>query len=134
MRENDIVDGSLQITQDKTGKKLRISIEGELKALIDRIKERKAGYTVRSLHLIVDESGQRFTSFMLRSHFDRAREQAGINKADFQFRDLRAKAGTDKADASGDIRQAQRQLGHASVVTTERYVRGRKGDKVKPTK
>ncbi|WP_430230995.1 tyrosine-type recombinase/integrase [Nitrosomonas communis] len=134
MMEGDIVDGAIQIKQDKTGKKLRISVEGELAALIDRIKVRKAQYTVRSLHLIVDEEGQRFTSFMLRSHFDRAREKAGINKELFQFRDLRGKAGTDKTEASGDIRQAQKQLGHASVVTTERYVRGRKGDKITPTK
>lgn len=134
MRENDIIDGTLQIRQEKTGKKLRISIEGELLALIEGIKQRKAQYTVRSLHLIIDETGQRFTSFMLRSHFDKAREKAGINKESFQFRDLRAKAGTDKAELSGDIRQAQKQLGHSSVVMTEAYVRGRKGDKVTPTK
>ena len=51
----------------------------------------------------------------------------------FQFRDLRAKAATDKADAQ-DMRQAQRQLGHASVVMTEAYVRARRGDKVTPTR
>ncbi len=51
----------------------------------------------------------------------------------FQFRDLRAKAATDKAEAQ-DMRQAQRQLGHASVVMTEAYVRARRGDKVTPTR
>lgn len=134
MRENDITDNMLQIKQEKTGKKLRISIERELAALIDRIKTRKSQYTIRSLHLIVDETGQRFTSFMLRSHFDKAREKAGIEKERFQFRDLRAKAGTDKAESSGDIRQAQKQLGHASVTMTETYIRGRRGDKITPTK
>jgi integrase len=53
--------------------------------------------------------------------------------ADFQFRDLRAKAGTDQADTT-DIRTAQQQLGHKSIKTTEIYVRGRKGEKVRPTK
>lgn len=134
MRENDIVDGMLQIKQEKTGKKLRISLEGELAILINRIKDRKSGHTIRSLYLIVDENGQRFTSFMLRSHFDKAREQAGIRKETFQFRDLRAKAGTDKAESSGDVRQAQKQLGHASVTMTETYLRKRKGDKITPTK
>ncbi|WP_232439928.1 tyrosine-type recombinase/integrase [Burkholderia ubonensis] len=52
----------------------------------------------------------------------------------FQFRDLRAKAGTDKAESSRDIRAAQRQLGHTSIVMTEHYVRERKGDRVEPTK
>lgn len=37
----------------------------------------------------------------------------------FQYRDLRAKAGTDKADTSSDTRQAQPQLVHSSVVMTE---------------
>lgn len=134
MMETDISDGVLQIKQNKTGAKLRISIEGELEQLITRIKERKAQYVVRSLNLVVDETGQRFTYFMLRAHFDRARDRAGIDKDSFQFRDLRAKAGTDKAESSGDIRQAQKQLGHKNVTTTEHYVRGRKGDKVTPTK
>ncbi|MBE0268443.1 tyrosine-type recombinase/integrase, partial [Xylella fastidiosa subsp. multiplex] len=51
-----------------------------------------------------------------------------------QFRDLRAKAATDKADLAGDMRQAQAQLGHASVTMTEHYVRKRKGAKVTPTR
>lgn len=133
MSEADLTDGMLNIKQRKTGKKLRISIEGDLLALIDRIKARKAQYTIRSLNLIVDENGQRFTAFMLRSHFDKAREKAGISKEKFQFRDLRAKAGTDKAE-SHDIFQAQKQLGHSNVTTTHHYVRSRKGEKVKPTK
>ena len=66
---------------------------------------------------------------------DRAREIAGIKKADFQFRDLRRKAATDKTESSGEIsRQAQKQLGHTTVTMTEHYVRGRKGNKDTPTK
>ncbi|SMG01700.1 Mobile element protein [Burkholderia singularis] len=70
----------------------------------------------------------------LRFRFDRARELAGVSKDLFQFRDLRAKAGIDKTDAVGDIRVAQRQLGHKSLAMTEHYVRERKGDRVEPTK
>lgn len=51
----------------------------------------------------------------------------------FQFRDLRAKPGTDKADAT-DICSAQQQLGHKNLRTTEIYVRSRVGEKVTPTK
>ena len=47
---------------------------------------------------------------MLRGPFDLARETAGVAKAEFQMRDLRAKAGTDKAESSGDIVQAADQL------------------------
>lgn len=55
------------------------------------------------------------------SRFDKARaKKAGIAKDRFQLRDLRAKAGTDKTEAAGNIRQAQKQLGHRSVAMTER--------------
>lgn len=133
MRENDIVDNCIQIKQGKTNKRLRISIEGELNTLIQNILSRKAQYKVRCFNLIVDETGQPFTYSMLRGHFDKARDAAGIDKNQFQFRDIRAKAGTDKAESS-DIWQAQKQLGHSDVKMTHQYVRNRKGDKTKPTK
>jgi integrase len=134
MTEHDIRDGIISTTQGKTDKKLRISIEGELASLIQRILIRKAKYKIRGLELIVDDNGQRVTAATLRGHFDRARKEAGIKKDTFQFRDLRGKAATDKTEKSGDIRQAQKQLGHTTISMTEHYVRGRKGDKVTPTK
>ncbi|MFO2464433.1 hypothetical protein OOJ96_11465 [Pseudomonas sp. 15FMM2] len=66
---------------------------------------------------------------MLRGRFDAARKAAGVEKAHFQMRDLRAKAGTDKAESSGDILQARDQLGHTTVVMTENYIRKRIGKK-----
>lgn len=131
--ERDIRDGYLFIGQGKTGKKLRMEVVGELKAVIDRIKARKAGYKVVSTALVVTETGQRMTLRTLQYRFRSAREAAGIPATDFQFRDLRAKAGTDKTDAT-DIRQAQQQLGHGSITMTEHYVRKRRGDKVRPTR
>lgn len=74
------------------------------------------------------------TAAMLRRRLDMIRKDAGVEKADFQMRDLRAKAGTDKAESSGDIMQAKDQLGHTTVVMTEQYIRNRKGKKVSPTK
>lgn len=145
-KETDIKDGELWITQRKTrkgkpGKRLRITIQGQLAQVIERIMERKRGYKVRSLSLIVNEKGQPLTYWAARDRFDAAR-QAAIKEhpeltddiKNFQMRDLRAKAGTDKAEDSGDIRQAQKLLGHSTVTMTEHYVRGRKGDKVEPTK
>ncbi|WP_394065284.1 tyrosine-type recombinase/integrase [Alcaligenes sp. WGS1538] len=132
--ERDVRDGALEIQQGKTGKKLRITIEGELAAVITRIRLRKASYKIVATALIVNERGQPLDRDALRSRFDKARETAGVPKNLFQFRDLRAKAGTDKADSAGDIRQAQRQLGHTSVAMTEHYVRNRRGEKVGPTK
>ncbi|AXA69193.1 hypothetical protein CE205_00450 [Achromobacter insolitus] len=136
--ETDMRDGFLHVRQGKTAQKLRIEITGELAAVIGRIMARKARYRaeyrVVSLYLVVNESGLPLTAGALRDRFDKAREAAGVPKSAFQFRDLRAKAGTDKTEAAGDIRQAQKQLGHGSVTTTEKYVRRRKGDKAAPTR
>lgn len=134
MDERNIRDGQIWIVQSKTNAKRRIQIVGELETLLIRIRARKAGYRVHSTKLIVADDGQSMTYSMLRKRFDDARAAAGVDKSAFQFRDLRAKAGTDKAESSGDIVQARDQLGHTTVVMTEKYVRERKGKKVTPTR
>ncbi|AHN74463.2 integrase [Pandoraea pnomenusa] len=102
--------------------------------VIERIRARKRGYKVVSTALVVNEAGQALTLDTLQRRFRDARRAAGVDDASFQLRDLRAKAGTDKTDTTGDLRQAQKQLGHTSVTMTEHYVRNRRCDKVKPTK
>jgi len=134
MDERDIRDGQIWVTQGKTSAKRRIELVGELAALIARIKARKAGHKIRSTRLIVTEDGEPMTAGMLRGRFDRARSAAGIPKSAFQLRDLRAKAGTHKAESRGDIVQARDQLGHTTVTMTEHYVRNRKGKKITTTK
>lgn len=89
---------------------------------------------MRSTRLVVAEDGIAMTPAMLRSRFDKARKAAGIEKVEFQLRDLRAKAGTDTAELSGDILKARDQLGHTTVVMTEHYIRERRGKKVSPTR
>ncbi|MDR0776853.1 MAG: tyrosine-type recombinase/integrase [Azonexus sp.] len=96
--------------------------------------------------LLVTENGERLTVQMLRGRFEKARrlaaeaaEAAGSNDMatdikNFQFRDLRAKAGSDKAEATGSMIEAQKLLGHTSPSTTEIYVRHRRGALVKPTR
>lgn len=134
MDERDVRDGFLHVAQGKTGAKRRIEIVGELATLLARIAARKTGLVVRSTRLVIGDNGRPLTYSMLQGAFYRAREAAGIEPKAFQFRDLRAKAGTDKADATGDIRQAQQQLGHTTVAMTEHYTRQRRGAKVTPTK
>jgi integrase len=130
--ERHLRDGILEIRQNKTRARLRIEILGELASVIRRIATRKSGLKLHSTKLVVDECGEPIGAAGLRFRFDRARLVAGVAKSDFQFRDLRAKAGTDK-EASDDIRGAQALLGHGSVSMTEHYVRKR-GSIVKPTK
>lgn len=134
MQETDIRDGALEVAQLKTSAKLRITLSPDLLAVIERIKLRKRGHAVRNMRLVVNERGQPMRLQVLQTRFEKARAKAGIEKSSLQFRDLRAKAATDKADSSGDIRQAQKQLGHTTVGMTEQYVRNRRGEKVNPTK
>lgn len=132
----DIKEGALLVTQGKTGKKVRVSIEGQLASLIERINGRK----VMSLKLISAAGGTPMTKWELRGAFDRARDRAVIERPDleaeirnYQFRDLRAKAATDTDEGSG-IAAAQDQLGHSTAAMTAHYVRHRRGKLVKPTK
>lgn len=126
LHEGSIKDGTLSLRQAKTGMPIRIAIEGALAEVIERILARKRTYPVRSLALLVDERGRRMTRAMLRGRFERARAQVPA-AAQFQFRDLRAKAVTDMREASG-IDKAKDLAGHASVVMTEHYTRNRRGE------
>jgi integrase len=124
LTESDIRGGAFDFSQNKTGKGMVIEAGGELEALIKRMNERKAGYPIRRLQLLVDEAGQPMTKAKLRSRFEAARDAAGFDGDQFQFRDLRRKAASDLRDQVG-IEAAQALLGHSSVVMTEHYAGGR---------
>ncbi len=123
MDRADIRDGALWVTQNKTGKKLRIRIVGDLAGVIARIEARPR--KLNGPALIQDNQGGRLSYFAMRSRFEKARKAAGVH---FQFRDLRAKAATD----TGDLGQAQRLLGHKTRDMTEHYTRDRIGETVAP--
>lgn len=131
--ETDIKDGCIFIKQNKTGAKLAIEITGELKTLVDKIRDRKRNLKVYATQLIVNEQGKELSQRALQDRFRKTRVELGITLTDFQFRDLRAKAGTDKYTDQG-LEQAKAQLGHKNARTTEIYVRKRKTDRVSPTK
>ena len=123
---DDIRDGNLCLSQNKTSKALRIAIVGELKELLERILSRQHKVMGGSA-LLQDGNGQRLTSGALRTRFDKARKTAGVS---FQFRDIRAKTATDM----DNLAQAQKLLGHKSREMTEHYTRNRKGEQVSPLK
>lgn len=134
VRLTDLKDGAIWVQQNKTKAKLRIAVEGELQAVIDRILAHNKAEKVTSLQLVPMSEGE------FRYAFDQARDKAVAMRPDlekaireFQFRDLRAKAGTDKEEHQG-MEAAQSQLGHASATMTRQYVRHRKGKLVTPTK
>lgn len=123
MRRTDIQDGALWVKQRKTKARLRIAIEGELAAVLERIAAR----AVVGVCLLTTERGQRLTYRQLYERFKQARSAA---KVSFQFRDLRAKAATDM----DNLEQAQKLLGHATRDMTEHYTKKRMGERVSPVK
>jgi integrase len=136
MTRADLRDGAISVVQNKRGKKLRVEVIGQLAAVMARIDARK----VAGLTLICDARGRAMSKAMLRGAFDRARDAAVIARPElleqiraFQFRDLRAKAGTDTEESRG-MAAAKDQLGHSSEVMTAKYVRHRRGKLVPPTK
>lgn len=140
MSETDIQDGALLVQQGKTKTKLRIEIKGELKTLIDKILATKKTHKVRTLQLISTETGRPISQQAIAERFTKARAKAAANNPQlkdqilaYQFRDLRAKAVTDKAENHG-IDQAQKLAGHSTEKMTQHYVRAKIGEKVSPTK
>ncbi|QIM65231.1 tyrosine-type recombinase/integrase [Frederiksenia canicola] len=123
IRRSHIINGYLHIQQEKTQAKLRIGLKGKLKEIIERRFESGKEY------LFYTRLGTRFTpsyvsntfatirAKVIKNHPDFAREIA-----EFQFRDLRAKSGTDKAMKQG-IDAAREHLGHTSEKMTKVYIR-----------
>lgn len=134
MDESHLRDDALEVRQSKTAAKLRIEVSGHLKALVARIRRRKQSLPVYSTRMIVADNGQPLTLRQLEALFTASRVAANVDAKSFQFRDLRAVAGTDKAEGAADVRKAQEQLGHTSMAMTEHYLRGRRGKKVTPTR
>jgi integrase len=125
LSETEIRSAFFDFTQNKTGTGMRITATAkDLEDLLNRISARKAKFAVRCLQLLVDQDGKPMTKAKLRSRFEAAREAAGVDGAQFQFRDLRRKAGADLRDQNG-IEAAQDLLGHKSITMTEHYTGGR---------
>jgi integrase len=129
MKRADIQDGHLLVNQGKTNSKLRIRVVGELAHVVDRAAHRVRTAVSMGLGLIQDENGQTPNYWRFAKVFQATRKKAGLGK-DLQFRDLRAKAGTD----TGDLAAAQKLLGHESRAMTEHYVRRHVGNTVDPLK
>lgn len=133
LTEHDIKDGYLHVKQGKTGKKIRIEVVGELADVLQRIRARRSGHKIITTYLVVNQYGRPVQRRTVAAWLRDVREATGIDPDSFQFRDLRAKAGTDKEGTQG-MSAAKDQLGHTSEKTTALYVRNRLGKKVSPTR
>lgn len=129
MRRTDVRQGDLWVKQGKTGTKVRIKVEGELAAAIERMNGRPRDAT--GVYLVQDKQGQPLTYWMLEDRWSLARAAAAADMPSVltaQLRDIRGKAATDVED----LAHAQALLGHKSRAMTEKYVKQRAGDRVAP--
>lgn len=116
LRRDHIVGDELQPPNNKTGKPIRIKIDGDLKRVVDELLSRPR--KVSGPWLVQTNSGRQATYWMIQTRWDDALRKA---KADdptlphFQRRDLRAKNATDAPD------DAQARLGHTSPRMTQRH-------------
>ncbi|RRW94261.1 tyrosine-type recombinase/integrase [Pandoraea apista] len=131
VRRTDIANGHLRFVQAKTGSIVLIEVSGQLKTLIDKLLAFRGTEVDVSPYLLRDEKGHPFSRGQLRSRFDKARDKASIDKAEFQFRDLRARSVTRKV-IEGGLEEGQRLAGHTTPGMTAHYSRGNRP--VKPSR
>lgn len=127
LKRSQLGKDGITIAQSKTGAKLLIEWSPDLRAAINRALQDLAEAGIESVYVICDSRGQRrrdaaFTTAWTRL-MNKAMELELITDK-FQFRDIRAKAGS---DSSGE------QLGHASQATLNRHYK-RLPKRVSPTR
>lgn len=130
LRVSDFYDGALWIEQEKSGRKLRVALTGTFANVVEQIVQERGN---PSHDFLFTKQGRPISYNQLRYGMDKARRLAGVPKADFQFRDLRAKGGTDKDEEQG-LNAARDLLGHKNSTMTVHYVRHRKGKLVQPAR
>ncbi|MFD1245927.1 tyrosine-type recombinase/integrase [Paralysiella testudinis] len=97
---------------------------GKLKEIIDRRLMNAKSYLIcnhRGGALTVDAMGKRFAKIRAQAiaKFPELKDELSA----CQFRDLRAKSGTDAYLQSDSVETAQKHLGHANPSMTKRYIR-----------
>lgn len=123
LTRQDVRDGTLWMRRGKTGKKLGLRVEGRLKDVLERILARQR--PISSVYLIADRTGQPLSIYGLNRRFRLAK-----GKADWQFRDLRAKAVSDEPD----LRTASQRAMHADEKITASVYRRVRGEVMSPLK
>lgn len=120
IRLSDISAEGLSVRTSKTGDPILFSAGARLDDVLARARglRRKVG----SMFLFANRNGQPYTPSGFDSIFQRTRRKAGVEGV--SFHDIRALRITEAAEARGK-EFAQALATHASIVTTERYIRGR---------
>lgn len=117
IRLSDVTDEGIQFTQEKTGRRLLVSMTPELRDAIERAKRLHGS---RPMYLLGQRNGRIRSYRGARDLLCRAAERAGVD--DIGWHDIRAKSIT---DAKRQGLNAQQLAGHTTEAQTVRYLRGR---------
>lgn len=119
IKYSDLTEHGIQFAQQKTGKKLIVGWNDDLRSAVRRAKE--LHQSVKGLaNLLHGRDGRPIPYSRIQEQFERLRNRVGIN--DIHIHDLRAKAGTDAKSAGLD---SMALLGHSTESSHKRYLRGR---------
>jgi len=127
IRLSDLRDDGLYVEISKTGRRLIFEWTPALRKVVSQARALRR--RVGSLYLFATRRGQPYTTSGFDSIWQRVIKRSGLE--DFRFHDLRARALTD-AKRQGGRDYAQALADHQSGETTERYIRGREIQKVRP--
>jgi integrase len=106
---------SFPVTQGKTGARVRVPLNPEAKAWVEKTPR-------TSTHVIVSEATSRpFSIFHFGHEFARIRKAAGL-ASDLQFRDLRRTALTEAGDSGATDDELRAMSGHTSREVLNTYV------------
>lgn len=119
IRRADLTERGIEFQQEKTGTRVCIAWNLDLKAVVERAKALNP--KVAALTLLYSRSGKAPDYRSVLKQWHDARIAAGVEDA--TPHDMRAKAATD-ADEAGQ--NAQSLLGHTNAAMTRRYIRRRK--------
>lgn len=115
---------SIRVRRGKGGKPRTVYIR---EAFVENIKEflswkNEHGESVEPEASVFSIAGRKMSKRALQKSYDRSKEKAGIKQPDkIGIHSLRHTYATYLLAATGNLRFVQRQLGHASIKTTEIY-------------
>lgn len=118
IKRYDINKDGIFFEQGKTGKKLKVGLNPDLRKIVKQCGE---------VYLFESRRGKAYSYFGVSAMFRRACKSAGVE--DFHIHDIRAKALTDAHQQGHD---AQKLAGHGSRSTTEGYIKARLVEAVRP--
>jgi integrase len=116
----------LKFRQGKTGKEVNVQVVGDIAKLVDAHLSRK----VVPQTFVHGRAGKPYTPQGIGAMFRRLVEKAGLK--DFGPYDLKGKAATDMYRRGVPLEEIQHLLGHTSITTTERYIKARLAESVRP--